>query len=123
MVELGIVEAVQQVNPTASVFRVSARHECSRFLVPHLDKADLLLTSAQCLHNAVDPIPGKPEYDLHTPINQPVDKNFCRCHDSPQLGFSILRMHRRLDKVVHPERAHSCHPLSEPERCCGIAAS
>ena len=59
-VELGVVEAVEQVDAAgpgggeadaelAGPFGIGAGHEGRRFLVPHLDEADLVLARAQRL--------------------------------------------------------------------------
>ena len=39
----------------------------------NLDKADLVLASAERFHNSVDSISGKAEDDLDAPVDQPVD--------------------------------------------------
>jgi hypothetical protein len=66
-VELGVVESVEEMNPArpggcktdaelAGELGIGTGHEGSRFLVPHLDKADIPLPLAQRLHDAVDAI-------------------------------------------------------------------
>jgi hypothetical protein len=52
----------------AGVFGISASHECRRFFVARLNKADLLLPVAQRLHDAVDAIAGQAENDIDAPI-------------------------------------------------------
>jgi hypothetical protein len=88
-IELRVVQAVQEMDPTrprrrdadaepAGVFRVTARHERRRFLVPDLNETDLVLPLPQRLHDPVDPIPGKPENDLDTPVDERVDEDLRR---------------------------------------------
>src|SRR5262249_41603715 len=87
-IELGIVEAVEQVNAARSrgrqaaaepprPFRVAAGHEGGRLLVAGLDEADLVLALAQGLHDSVDAVPRQPEDDLHAPLDQAVDQDIC----------------------------------------------
>jgi hypothetical protein len=37
--------------------------------VPHLDEANLILMSAEGLHQAIDAVAGQPENDLNTPVD------------------------------------------------------
>ena len=84
-VELGVVEAVEQVDAAgagggeadaepAGVLGVAAGHERRRLLVPHLDEADLVLALAQRLHDAVDAVAGQAEDDVDAPVVQGVDQ-------------------------------------------------
>ena len=78
-VQLGVVEAVEQMNAAgagcaeadaqlAGVFGVGAGHEGRRLFVTHLDEADLVLAGAQGLHDSVDAVAGKSEDRVHAPI-------------------------------------------------------
>jgi hypothetical protein len=40
----------------------------------HLNKADLLLVSAQRFHDAIDPVSGHSENAVHAPVNQTFDE-------------------------------------------------
>src|SRR5438477_6310940 len=66
-VELGVVEAVEQMDTAGSagcqadaqfsgVLGVTASHERSRFFVPYVDELDLILSLAQRFHDAVNAI-------------------------------------------------------------------
>src|SRR5439155_9612606 len=85
-VELGIVEAVQQVEPARSrgrqayaeparVLRITTGHERRRLLVADLDEADLVPALAQRLHDAVDAVAGQAEDDLDAPVQQGLDEH------------------------------------------------
>jgi hypothetical protein len=69
MIQLGIVEAVEQVNGSrsrschadadlAGVLGVGAGHKRCLFLVPHLHKLELLLLLLKCTKNTIDTITG-----------------------------------------------------------------
>src|ERR687898_29860 len=76
----------------ACVFGISASHECRRFFVTHLNKADLLLPFAQSLHDAVDAIAGQAENDVDSPIVNGLDKNIgSGGHDGPFKYFAAPR--------------------------------
>src|SRR5262249_39624193 len=83
-IELGIVEAVQQMNAAgtrsrnanpelSSPFRVSARHEGGGFLMSHLYKTNLFLLFAKRLDHTVNAISWDPEDHIDTPVNQGID--------------------------------------------------
>src|SRR6478672_4943707 len=63
------------------VFGIAACHKRGCFFVPDLHESDLVLMCAQCLHDPVDPIAGKSENDLHSPIHQTLHENVCCCHE------------------------------------------
>ena len=88
-VELGVVQAVEQVDPArpggreadaqlAGELGVAAGHERGRFLVAHLDEADLVLALAQRLHDPVDAVAGQAEDDLDAPVDAGFDQNVRR---------------------------------------------
>ena len=92
-VQLGVVEAVQQMNAAgagggqadaepAGVLGVGAGHEGRGLLVPHLDEADLVLARAQRLHDAVDAVAGKSEDHVDAPVQNGFDENVAAgvCH-------------------------------------------
>lgn len=85
LVELGIVEARQQMRAAGSgrcetyaelsgELGIGTRHEGGRFLMPDLDEPDPILALAQRLHDAVDAISGKAEDDLDIPFDQRVNQ-------------------------------------------------
>src|SRR5262249_5862964 len=85
-IHLGIIETVEEVNaPRAGggqaaaelpgELGVAARGKACRFLMAHLDEADLLLPLPQRLHYAVNPVSRNPEDDLDSPVVDSVDKN------------------------------------------------
>ena len=85
-VQLGVVEAVEQVDAAgpggreadaepAGELGVAAGHEGGGLLVAHLDEADLVLALAQGLHDAVDAVAGQAEDDIDAPVVNRVDEN------------------------------------------------
>ena len=88
-IELGIVEAIQQVQPPgtgggqtdaepAGVLRVGTGHEGGRFLVPNLHEAHALLPPSQRFHHTVDAVTRKAEDDLNAPVFEGVDEDVGR---------------------------------------------
>jgi len=70
----------------AGELRVAAGHECSCFLVPHLDEPNFLLALPQRLHDAVDPIAWDSEDSVHSPVDQALDQEVSSggCHGLPK---------------------------------------
>ena len=79
-IQLRIIEAVQQVDTSGTrgreahaqspgKFRITACHECRRFLMSNLNETNALLTLPQGFHNAVNAITGKSENRIHTPFD------------------------------------------------------
>jgi hypothetical protein len=88
-IELGIVEAIEQMNAAWSgrreahaelsgPFGVSAGHERGRLFMADLDKADAVLALAKCLDNSVDPVAGYPKDHLDSPIDECLDQDISR---------------------------------------------
>jgi hypothetical protein len=86
IVELGVVNAVQQVDSArtggrdadselAGELGVAAGGEGRDFLVARLDEADPVLAFAQRFENAVDPVAGNPENRIDAPLDKRVDEN------------------------------------------------
>src|SRR4030095_6435509 len=84
-VESSVVEAVEQVDAAwtgggeadaelAGELRVAAGHQGGRFLVPDLHEADLVVSDAQRLHDAVDAVAGQPEDHVDAPVVDRVDQ-------------------------------------------------
>ena len=80
-VHLGIIKAVEQMDAAgagsgqadaepAGVLGIGAGHEGGRFLVAHLDEADLVLALAQRFHDAVDAVAGEAKDDFHSPVHK-----------------------------------------------------
>jgi hypothetical protein len=99
MVELGVVQAVEQVQAAgpgggqadpdpAGRLGVAGGHERGRLLVVDEHEPDLVLVAPQPLHDPVDPVPGQPEDGVHAPLGQPLDQQFGRdlVHADPQGG-------------------------------------
>src|SRR5450759_1491482 len=85
-VELCVVQAVQQVNTAwtggrqatselTRVLGVSACHQRRSLFMPHVNKADLILTLAERLHDPVDSIARQTEDYIHAPIVNGIDEN------------------------------------------------
>jgi hypothetical protein len=85
-VELGVVEAGQQVGPAwaggrqanAQLTRplgVGAGHEGRRFLVARLDEPDSVLPGPKRLHDPVDAVSGQTEDHLHPPLDERLDQD------------------------------------------------
>src|SRR5690606_33084014 len=81
MVELGVVQAVQQVNRTwprrrqadadfAGELRMRASHECGQFLVPRLHEADAVAGPVESADDAVDAVSGIAVDPVHAPFGQ-----------------------------------------------------
>ena len=89
VIELGVVQAVEQVNAAGTRGRqaypdlpgrlgVRGRHEGGGLLVMDQEEADLVLVPAQRFHDPVDPVPGQAEDGVDAPVGQPLDQCF-RC--------------------------------------------
>src|SRR5690606_34745469 len=91
--ELGVIEAVQQMDPArtrcretaadlAGPFGVPAGHEGRRLLVANLHEPDSVLPDPERLHNAVDTVARQTEDDLDAPSVQRFHENVGRsiCH-------------------------------------------
>ena len=117
-VKLGVIETVEQVQPTRSRRRethaessrelgVCAGHERRRFFVSQLDKANLVLTFPHGLHDPVDAVTRQSEDDLDAPIAKDIDENIRR---------GIL--HYPLPSMLSPRRlfASRSGPLMLPRR-------
>jgi hypothetical protein len=84
-IQLGVVEAVQQVEAARTrggqadaelprVLRVGARHEGGGLLVADLDEPDLLPPRAERLHDAVDAVAGQAENHFDAPVTEGLDQ-------------------------------------------------
>jgi hypothetical protein len=89
MVELGVVEPVDQVEPTrprgrqthtepAGGLGVAARHEGGGLFVLDEHEADAVLVPTQPFHDPVDAVPRQPEHGIHAPVDEPLDEQFGR---------------------------------------------
>src|SRR6185437_9249932 len=85
-VELGVVEAVEQVDAAgarggeadaepAGPLRIGAGVECGSFLVADLDEANLVLVGAQRLDDAVDAVTWNAEHRVDAPVDQGFDEH------------------------------------------------
>src|SRR4029453_19128949 len=85
-VNFGIIEAIQQMNAAgtrscqtytelASILGIATCHKGGCFFMPHLHKADRVLTYPKGLHEAVDAIAGKTKNDLHPPVTKGIDQD------------------------------------------------
>ena len=85
LVELGVVQAVEQVHAAGTGGReaaadapgplgVRAGHERGGFLVAHLDETDLTVALADGLHDAVDAITRQAKDGVHAPGHEAVDQ-------------------------------------------------
>jgi hypothetical protein len=96
VVELGVVQAVEQVDGTrarrghadadpAGELRVSHRLEGGHLLVPGLDELRVVLGPAPRGQDAVDPVTRIGEHVAHVPGAQPFEQKISnrRCHDHP----------------------------------------
>src|SRR5487761_168302 len=78
-IQLGIIEAVEQMNRTrpggrrahpqpAGIFGIGAGHERRRFLVPHLYETQALLALPQRLEKTVNTIAWEAKNGVHAPV-------------------------------------------------------
>src|SRR5438552_11844333 len=85
LVELGVVEAIEQVNAAragssqtnaqlAGQLGVSAGAESGGFFVAHLNEANFFLMSAQGFHDAVDAVARQAKDNFYAPVNQGFDQ-------------------------------------------------
>lgn len=85
VVELGVVEAVQQMDPAgtgggeahaepAGRLGVSGGHEGGGLLVVDEDEADLVPVAAQALHDPVDAVAGQSEDGVDAPGDETFDE-------------------------------------------------
>ena len=90
-VEGRVAETVQQMDAAgtrggsahaelAGELRVAARHQRGRFLVAHLDEADVVAPLAQGFHDPVDAVTREAEDDVDAPVFQCLDQDVGRCH-------------------------------------------
>jgi hypothetical protein len=105
-VELGVVQAVEQVDAAGSGGRhahaepprplgIGTGVECSRLLVPHLDEADAILAGPQRLHDSVDAVSRHAEDDVHPPFDQRLHKHVA----GSLLRHGILARSRAADRA------------------------
>ena len=91
MVELGVVQAVQEMDRAragggeahadlARPFRVRAGHERRHLFVAHLDELDPVREFLQCADDRVDPVARIPVDPAHTVLVQPLEQKLCRRH-------------------------------------------
>ncbi len=97
LVHLGVVQAVEQVDAAgaggckahaqaAGELSIGAGHKCRRFLVPHVDEANLILCLAQRLHDTVNAVAGQAEDRIDTPVHQLFYQHISSSHHhSPHL--------------------------------------
>jgi hypothetical protein len=88
-VQLGVVEAVEEVQPARTgggqadpqaprPAGVPGGHEGGGLFVADLDEADLVLAPAQGLHDPVDPVSGEAEDHLDAPFPEPLYHHVAR---------------------------------------------
>jgi hypothetical protein len=81
VVELGVVEAVEEVDRAgpgrgaadaepARGLGVATGHEGGGLLVMDQEEGHLLLDAPEPFHQAVDPVPWQPEHSVHAPVGQ-----------------------------------------------------
>src|SRR5205823_2781413 len=84
-VHLGVVQAVQQMQPAWPGGRdtnpqaprelgVAAGHKGSRFFMADVDEPDAFAMSAKGLHDAVDPVTWKAKNGVDAPIDEALDE-------------------------------------------------
>jgi hypothetical protein len=89
VVELGVVQAVEQVDAAragggqadpdlAGRLGVAAGHERGRLLVVNEHEPHLVLVAAQPLHDPVDAVAGQAEDGVHSPVGQSFDQQLGR---------------------------------------------
>ena len=121
-VELGVVEAVEQVDgpraaggeadaQPAGELGVAAGGERRRLLVAALDEADLVLVLAQGLEDPVDPVAGEAEDRVHAPVDQLLDDHVARRlrHLSASSGCERASLHRTR-RIATARRDRRCRP-------------
>ena len=85
-VQLRVIQPVQKMDPSrpgrgqahaqlACIFRVSACHECSRFLMSDLDETDFVFALPERLHNSVNAVPRQTEDDLDAPVPNRIEQD------------------------------------------------
>ena len=108
VVQLGVVQAVEQVNgararrghahaDAAGELRVADGLEGGHLLVPGLDELGLVIRPAPGGQDAVDPVAGVGEYVPHVPCAQPLEQVIgnCRCHVYASVACRSSGNHRR----------------------------
>src|SRR5438445_8648226 len=112
-VELGIVQAVQQMNPPRSrrrethaqatgVFGIATSGEGCGLFVSDLNQFDPVLAGPQGLVNSIDPVSGKAEYGLDAPFDEAVDKQIGHRFRHGRIPCSIRSM-RQTTREKEPD--------------------
>src|SRR2546423_4925381 len=114
MANFSIKKTIKKVNPAgpgcrkatpnpAGELGISTRHKSGALFMTHLNKSNLLVMCAQGLHDSVDTISRKPEYEFDAPINQSFDEHFACSHMDLRIRkISSFRMRVK----VRPPSAH-----------------
>ena len=101
-VELGVVQAVQQVDSTRAggcnthsqapgVLGISTGHESGSFLMTYLNELNLVLGLSKCLDNPVHAVARQSEHNFHAPVEQTIHQYFPACHKHPSAQGSACR--------------------------------
>ena len=126
VVELGVVEAVQQMDGARprrgeahaeppGRLGVAGGHEGGGLLVMDEDEPDPVLVAPQSFHDAVDAVAGQAEDRVDTPVRQSFDEHFRgdfrhRTYSVPQPGLGA-------DEVgTTPGQGAPITPRREPSR-------
>ena len=85
-------------TPSLPVYlAVAAGGKGRRLLVPHLDEAQLLLTLAQRLEEAVDAVARKAEDRIHSPVEQSLNQQITS-------AFGHFKVpHARVGQAIQPD--------------------
>ena len=130
-VQLGVVETVQEVDAPGAgggqthpeppgELGVGARHERGGLLVANVDEPHLLAALPECLHHAVDAIPGQAKHHLDAPLVELIDQNVRRRlrHGSPPLPpWSSKACAGRAASRESRSRRVACREWVHPARC------
>ena len=133
VIELGVVEAVEQVDGPGPAggeadaqppgeLGVAAGGEGRRLLVPALDEADLVLVLAQGLEDPVDPVAGQAEGRVHAPVDQLLDDHVARGLRHLSASSRCLGKRRGMNGGGERTPRYDGHLFGDGKTACSISS-